>query len=539
MRIGVKSSNTVSITLDEEKFYFPGEALKGTIALSGKVLVHPKSPTKANHVVLRFAGELAFDKKDKETTSLFNRSQILTVARDADTKPCVLEPRLHSFPFEFIVPEGLDLPSAMEFEKKIHIRYTLTAILDRPMVPEAFCSRAEYRVPILEYLDIEAPQFTKPQEMIANTKKHSLKALMPRVGFTRGDIVSLKVTLTTPSQFFSRKQGLQIQLVRIIDIQRSRHSVCKHSFLREHVLKSADYDLNLDRSNHFTQSIAHQMSIPTNTPPTIGYKGMLLRVFYQVRLRVPLRSAELALDMPIVIGTWPRADIPIEEDDEDDQDDASSTRSSRIPSSHSGASRLTNQRSSLVLGTRDVDRSDSKSSRGSAASWRSSEPALSRNTSQSTGITMPEPRPLNAPSATKMPLPSCASSYSLSLRTSPPLPPQPQSIPHTATAYRQSLPPMPLSSAVLPRPFHPISEPPIPNHILQPVPQSAPPSTCTASAVSTSTPATPTTYHIAVDSDDDDSDDEDDLLRIVEKKKRAELKRQQQQQQQQQPVGVQ
>lgn len=152
MRIGVKSSNTVSITLDEEKFYFPGEALKGTIThaawfegiiymfynaasllpamrcsiccmnadncalyiRSGKVLVHPKHPTKANHVVLRFAGELAFDHKDKETVSLFNRSQILTVARDADSKPCVLEPRLHSFPFEFIVPEGLDLPSAME-----------------------------------------------------------------------------------------------------------------------------------------------------------------------------------------------------------------------------------------------------------------------------------------------------------------------------------------------------------------------------------------------------------------------------------------
>lgn len=91
------------------------------------------------------------------------------------------------------------------------------------MVPEAFCSRAEYRVPILEYLDIEAPQFTRPQEMIASTpNKHSLKALMPRVGFTRGDIVSLNVTVTTANTALSKKKGLQIQLMRIIDIQRSR-----------------------------------------------------------------------------------------------------------------------------------------------------------------------------------------------------------------------------------------------------------------------------------------------------------------------------
>lgn len=71
------------------------------------------------------------------------------------------------------------------------MQYLLTAIHDRPMVPEAFCAKAEYRVPILEMLDIEAVQFTRPQEKIANVafgrdRTSHLRANMPRVGFTRG-----------------------------------------------------------------------------------------------------------------------------------------------------------------------------------------------------------------------------------------------------------------------------------------------------------------------------------------------------------------
>ena len=57
------------------------------------------------------------------------------------------------------------------------------------MVPESFCPKALYLVPILEYLNIESPQFKIPQEKIADavaSKRCQLKLSIPRTGFARG-----------------------------------------------------------------------------------------------------------------------------------------------------------------------------------------------------------------------------------------------------------------------------------------------------------------------------------------------------------------
>ena len=59
------------------------------------------------------------------------------------------------------------------------------------MVPDHFCPKAQYIVPILEYLDIEAPQFRIPQHKTVSTpslssKQCQLKVSIPRTGFSRG-----------------------------------------------------------------------------------------------------------------------------------------------------------------------------------------------------------------------------------------------------------------------------------------------------------------------------------------------------------------
>ncbi|CAO0799810.1 unnamed protein product [Mucor circinelloides] len=410
------TNKILDIRLEEEKFYFPGETIKGF------VLIHPKSAIKVNNVQLKFSGEVYIHLKEKETNTLFQNTLVLSVYPNSTSpKQTTLDASEHSFPFQFVVPKNLNLPSSMEFGKKGHIRYTISALLDRPMIPESLCPKVEYAVSLLEYIDIEKDQFKVPQEksqdiMLPKAKynqKCLVRALMPRLGFTRGDIVPLKVNIDHFTSF-SRKNGVTIDLVRTVEIRTSRHTVFK-----ETVLRSTQYDMDIKSSNH-QQSILCQLLIPTSTPPSIRYKDKVLRFHYKVRVSVSFGDkSTCTLDLPIVIGTWPRAAVPIEDDDDafaheiedsvqkngindygddddDDDDDIESLKtcsvddqssvrnsSNILPSWHtnnSSTSTLTTaQRNSIISNSEDlVGRSDSVASKASnrshnsVSSWKSS-----------------------------------------------------------------------------------------------------------------------------------------------------------------------
>lgn len=102
-----------------------------SLALAGKVIIHPKSPTKTNQIVLKFIGEVQLSIKDKETITLFQRTQIIPVTQEKDSsKACVLDAKQHEFPFEFVVPKGLDLPSSMEVRRTTPLSPTLLSLYD-------------------------------------------------------------------------------------------------------------------------------------------------------------------------------------------------------------------------------------------------------------------------------------------------------------------------------------------------------------------------------------------------------------------------
>ncbi|KAI8147286.1 hypothetical protein BJV82DRAFT_532354 [Fennellomyces sp. T-0311] len=435
------SSKTIEIRLNEEKFYFPGEIIKGV------VIVHPKSPTKTNHITLRFTGEVFVSVKDKETITLFQKTETIAVSNDRG-KTHVLDAKQHSFDFEFVVPD--DLPSTMEFGKrKARIRYWLTAIHDRPMVPESLCSKAEYTVPILEFVDVQSPLYNKVQEECLDfalpqlSKRHQqcqLRVSMPRFGFTRGDLVKLSIVFSH-FESFTRKNAVKVDLVRVVDVRTARNTLNK-----EDILKSVDHDINIIGPYNFSQAINSQILIPTSTPPTIRYKDKIIDIHYKIRIRLYLESKKSAsesqlLEMPIVIGTWPRADVPIDDEDDDDYENdrvvsddddnydiigdsdfslpphptqsRSSTTTSFQPQhrrnvsnsmlSVGSASTVTLTLRNTHISDQGVVRSDSNAShssrrsQGSEKSWRSSQsweqrsPTLSRNTSASTNLTTPDP----------------------------------------------------------------------------------------------------------------------------------------------------
>lgn len=89
----------------------------------------------------------------------------------------------------------------------------------------------------------------------------------------------------------------------------------------EHILKSNKFDLNIIGPYNFSQSITSQLLIRP-TPPTIRYKDKVMRIHYKIRAQVFISDTRKAptcvMELPLVIGTWPRADVPIDDDDDED-----------------------------------------------------------------------------------------------------------------------------------------------------------------------------------------------------------------------------
>ncbi|KAI9321756.1 hypothetical protein BX666DRAFT_1905305 [Dichotomocladium elegans] len=444
MRQFTKAS-TIDIRLNEEKFYFPGQTIEGN------VLLHLQKPAKTNCIRISFSGDMQIAIKDKETINLFQKTEILPVSPNSNGKAQILDAKQHTFPFTFVVPENL--PSSLELGKrKAHIRYKLTAIHDRPMVPETLSAKADYYVQILEYIDVESPEYNQPKEQALDfvlptgRQQCQLKTSMPRFGYTRGDLVKLKILLTHYERFV-KEGAIRVDLIRAVDIRTPRNSLGK-----EEVLKSINHNVNIIGPYNFSQDFHSQLPIPTSTPPSIRYRDKVIDIYYKIRIRLFMSHTkkdewQQQLELPIVVGTWPKASVPIDDDDdevdvpiglsdedededEDDRHSVASVSPIKMTTSRSSTTLLQQQQyqvpqhrrnpsaslrsapsaSAVTLSTSKhlqqnsaVMRSDSNASRSSQksrnsqASWRSSQswephasPTLSRNTSAGTAITYPE-----------------------------------------------------------------------------------------------------------------------------------------------------
>jgi hypothetical protein len=91
----------------------------------------------------------------------------------------------------------------------------------------------------------------------------------------------------------------------------------------EITLRTSESNINIYGPYNFSQSLTEQIMIPTSTPPTIDKKGKIIYISYKVRVTVNLNSKHSAkrqnivtVELPIVVGTWPRAAVPIDEDDD-------------------------------------------------------------------------------------------------------------------------------------------------------------------------------------------------------------------------------
>ncbi|KAI8083079.1 uncharacterized protein BX664DRAFT_188996 [Halteromyces radiatus] len=330
-----KSTKNIDIQLEEEKYYFPGQIIKGVIN------VHPKHPTKTNNIVLKFTGEFSLSLKEKDTICLFQNTKIINVnsSDEEQTKSIILESKLYTFPFEFLVPNDIQLPSTMDFNKKTRIRYTLSALHDKHMVPESLCPKVDYPVHILEFIDIDDKKYKIPQlktshvplSNINNPSSSSsciIRVSIPRYGFTRGDIVPLSLVIHHIEPI-TLSEAIDISLIRTVEIRNNKINQTK-----EDILKSIKCDIDINgTSSHFSQAMKRQLLVPTSTPPSTQFRDNLLQIQYKVRVNAQLQAnnqqkdkktqqdGTCTIDIPIVIGTYPRASIPIDDDDDNNDND--------------------------------------------------------------------------------------------------------------------------------------------------------------------------------------------------------------------------
>lgn len=316
-----------------------------------------------------------------------------------------------------------------------------------------------------------------------------------------------------------------------------------------------EHDANIIGPYNFSQAFHPQLLIPTSTPPTVKYKEKIIEVQYRIRIRLYMTGKKSAhetqlVEMPIVIGTWPKATLPIDDDDDydsqegpmlsdeesDEEDDQRSvlsmppppqptqSRSStfatpqqahrRTPSislqSTPSASTITLTLQNTHIGNSNgVVRSDSNASRssnrsrGSVASWRSSQswdrsPTLSRNTSACTNITNPETSMYNgrnlvvsAGSQTYINRTPSTPEFGSAINTMATAPPPPQPYYYDSSSYMQQQQQHHAYQYQQQQRYDyaGISNPSVPTHVLQPL--STTNNTVVAASSSTSSSASP------------------------------------------------
>ncbi|CAM0140702.1 hypothetical protein VKS41_007962 [Umbelopsis sp. WA50703] len=296
------------ITLNDSRFFFPGDTLQGTVTLS------LDKPTKTNCIRVTFKGDV---EANGDSVNLFTKQ--IKLASDA----IILEARTHTFPFEFLVDKNLNLPSSTKL-KRGSIVYVLTAIHERPLIPDALSLKTEYPLQILENINAELPEFAHEAEMcqdvaVNGSADHSRKARviakMPRFAFVRGDIIPLELTIKHVTKV-TRQKAIKVELIRIALFGKS-----KNQQPVQHSIRSLQIDLDISSDNN-TFTTSPRLLVPSSTPPTIDLNGKILSVQYQVRISITLDSPgmvlskahDVVLEIPIVVATWPPATVPIDLD---------------------------------------------------------------------------------------------------------------------------------------------------------------------------------------------------------------------------------
>ncbi|KAF7721615.1 Arrestin domain-containing protein 4 [Apophysomyces ossiformis] len=321
---GPRRQNDFYIELNEDRFYYSGEVIKGNVILD------LAKPTKTNHVRIAFTGEV---QSESSSLQLFNKILYLANPPD-DEKSHVLEAQTHCFPFEFKIPgEDGEIPSSTQLPNLGGVKYLLTALHDKPFVPDSLSPQTKKEISILERIDVTSPEycmkgnFNEQIQLVGSDDPRQIRVSMtlPKFGIVRGDILPVTIQIKHFHDLI-REKAIKVQIIR-----RSFFGKSKGQLSEKKIIKSNVVDIDITGPIDFTQTSVVKMLFPTSTPPTIGESGKIVSIEYWIRAEINLN--EISPDNPeaehpknivymeanVVVGTFPKPDLAI--DDEDDEEE--------------------------------------------------------------------------------------------------------------------------------------------------------------------------------------------------------------------------
>lgn len=219
-----------------------------------------------------------------------------------------------------------------------HISYTLLATLKRPFVPAPLAPEDTREISVVEKIDVSNPEYDHPvpeqddQVMVDGT---TLTVGIPKAAFVRGDIMPVSIKVQC-AEDFGKADAIRVALVRRFHLfGKGRRELLGEENAREPIYR--DLIANSDNDHSYESTI--KMFIPPASPPTTGSSGRILRVEYIVQVSVDMNLARkndgdwksslvVQKELPVIIGTTPRADISI--DDEDDEEVCEETTANKV-----------------------------------------------------------------------------------------------------------------------------------------------------------------------------------------------------------------
>ncbi|CEG81947.1 hypothetical protein RMATCC62417_16084 [Rhizopus microsporus] len=327
----MKKSNEFSIYLGDKKYYFPGETLQGQIILDLSKSID------VQHITLTFKGLI---EGQGEKVVLMNESKVLALPKKAGQKYSVFSgDQIHTFDFEFKIPDNNNLPSSVKIPKVVDISYTLTAVHKKPKLKlSSTLPAAVKKIKVLDLINIEQLDFKNEINtccdigFLNNGLLTQWNIKCPKSAFTPGDIIPIDCNMRHFPPM-DKAKALKVSLVQVI------YKTNNPKIIDKRVIVDSCVDINTTDGSYQCSTVS--LKIPPNTPPTIfPLNGRIISVSYFLKAELNMKGVKSTIQFQetysqesiILIGTYPTSNGLI--DWVDDKLEETTEYSSKIMSPH-------------------------------------------------------------------------------------------------------------------------------------------------------------------------------------------------------------
>ncbi|KAK9692576.1 hypothetical protein K7432_014269 [Basidiobolus ranarum] len=317
MLSALPTSSNINVELDDqEKTYFPGDAVRGNVVL--KMVRN----TSTKCIILQFIGEITTslmsltERKfnETQTLTLFNTELVLFGSRNSESTTNLTTGE-HKFPFEFHLPattSSFTLPTSY-LGNKGSIQYSLRATHHKPWVPTSLSPRSVCPVLVSDLIDTQEAGYLTPFDQVKDVaislgtfrkSKGTVEArvVIPKKAFTKGEIIPVKISINH-IQPIRDANGVHVKLNQL-----SKFMANGYEQKQVTAVFAQDLALNID-STSLSTILEAKIRVPRSLPPTT-ITAPLISFSYELHVKIDLipnafYKKRLEFVFPLIVGTYP------------------------------------------------------------------------------------------------------------------------------------------------------------------------------------------------------------------------------------------